>query len=323
MDSGCRTTSICSAGRSNSQWASMTSRALFISVAESMVIFRPICQVGWLRACSTVACSTFSAGQSRSAPPEAVMTTFSTSSALTGGQALEDGRVLAVHRQDGHARRTRRGHDDRAGHHQRFLVGDGQGRPALDGRQRRGQARRAHHAREQNVRPAEANQLGHGLRAGQHLGQVPHFAAEALGGLLVGNGHNRRTKLPRLLRQQPPIAPRRQAQTSRPAEAEMTSRPCRPMLPVEPSMATRFTPIEYPQRSGKPHSPDHISRRPGQDKRKGARGVPIVTPPCHIPLPGAGQLHVAIRQVRRAGNCGSNFGLWTWFGARPCGCRLA
>ena len=45
------------AGTSNSQRASMTSRPLFISVAESMVIFRPICQVG---------CRSASAGVTRS-----------------------------------------------------------------------------------------------------------------------------------------------------------------------------------------------------------------------------------------------------------------
>ena len=41
-----------SAGRPNSQRASITSSALFISVAESTVIFGPICQVGCRSACS-------------------------------------------------------------------------------------------------------------------------------------------------------------------------------------------------------------------------------------------------------------------------------
>ena len=53
-DSGWMITSICSGGRSNSQRASITSRALFISVAESTVIFGPICQVGCRRASSAV-----------------------------------------------------------------------------------------------------------------------------------------------------------------------------------------------------------------------------------------------------------------------------
>ena len=44
--SGWTTTSICSGSRPKSQRASMTSSALFISVAESIEIFGPICQVG-------------------------------------------------------------------------------------------------------------------------------------------------------------------------------------------------------------------------------------------------------------------------------------
>ena len=41
-----------SASTPNSQCASMTSSPLFINVAESIVIFRPICQVGWRSAAS-------------------------------------------------------------------------------------------------------------------------------------------------------------------------------------------------------------------------------------------------------------------------------
>ena len=48
-DCGCTTTSIFEAGSPNSQCASMTSSPLFMSVAESMVIFWPICHVGMLQ----------------------------------------------------------------------------------------------------------------------------------------------------------------------------------------------------------------------------------------------------------------------------------
>ncbi len=44
----------CSGGMSKSRQASITSKPLFISVAESMVMRRPIFQVGWFSACSTV-----------------------------------------------------------------------------------------------------------------------------------------------------------------------------------------------------------------------------------------------------------------------------
>ena len=54
IDCGCTTTSIRSYGVPNSQCASITSRPLFISVAESIVILPPIAQVGWRSACSTV-----------------------------------------------------------------------------------------------------------------------------------------------------------------------------------------------------------------------------------------------------------------------------
>ena len=51
---GCISTLILSKGMSNSQWASITSKPLFIRVAESMVTFSPICHEGCLRACSVV-----------------------------------------------------------------------------------------------------------------------------------------------------------------------------------------------------------------------------------------------------------------------------
>src|SRR5260370_38687863 len=52
----------------------MISRPLFISVAESIVTFGPIDQLGWRRACSGVAARIASADQVRNGPPEAVNT---------------------------------------------------------------------------------------------------------------------------------------------------------------------------------------------------------------------------------------------------------
>ena len=51
-DCGCTSTSMRSAGTPKSQRASITSRPLFMRVAESMVILRPMLQVGWFRASS-------------------------------------------------------------------------------------------------------------------------------------------------------------------------------------------------------------------------------------------------------------------------------
>ena len=56
----------------NSSAASITSSPLFISVAESTEIFRPIAQVGCLQASSGVIESKVSSGRKRKGPPEAV-----------------------------------------------------------------------------------------------------------------------------------------------------------------------------------------------------------------------------------------------------------
>ena len=104
----------------------MISSPLFISVAESMVIFAPIFQVGCLSASSTVMLANFSGGHSRNGPPEAVSKIRWTSPRLwptrhwktalcsesTGSSATP-------------ARPGGRGHQA-AGHHQRLLVGQRQ-----------------------------------------------------------------------------------------------------------------------------------------------------------------------------------------------------
>ena len=68
IDCGCTTTSICDGGTPNSQCASITSRPLFISVAESIVIFGPICHVGCFSASAAV---TFVERRQRSAAERA------------------------------------------------------------------------------------------------------------------------------------------------------------------------------------------------------------------------------------------------------------
>ena len=46
IDCGWTTTSSCAGVTGNRQWASISSKPLFINVAESMVILRPIVQLG-------------------------------------------------------------------------------------------------------------------------------------------------------------------------------------------------------------------------------------------------------------------------------------
>ena len=77
-DCGCTTTSIRSYGVPNRWWASITSRPLFISVAESIVILPPIAQVGCASACSTVTSASSLATRPRNGPPLAVIVIRST-----------------------------------------------------------------------------------------------------------------------------------------------------------------------------------------------------------------------------------------------------
>ena len=73
IDCGCSSTVIFATGVPNSQCASITSKPLFTSVDESIVIFAPISHWGWRSACSTVTSASFSHGRSRNAPPLHVM----------------------------------------------------------------------------------------------------------------------------------------------------------------------------------------------------------------------------------------------------------
>ena len=128
------TTSICSGSSSNSQRASITSSALFISVAESIVIFGPICQVGCLRASSGVTSASSAADLPRNGPPDDVRMTRRTSWRPPGLERLEDRRVLAVDGQDPRAPRAGQLHDQRAGDDERLLVGQGDGLAGLERR---------------------------------------------------------------------------------------------------------------------------------------------------------------------------------------------
>ena len=69
---GWTTTSTASGPTPNSRQASINSRPLFISVAESTEIFRPMLHLGWATACSGVTSASASAGVRRNGPPEQV-----------------------------------------------------------------------------------------------------------------------------------------------------------------------------------------------------------------------------------------------------------
>ena len=70
-------TSICAGARLNSHRASITSRPLFIKVAESIVILAPISQQGCFKASFLVIFFRYSASLSTKGPPDAVRIIFS------------------------------------------------------------------------------------------------------------------------------------------------------------------------------------------------------------------------------------------------------
>ena len=97
---GWMTTSMASYATSYSQWASMTSRPLFASVAESIVILAPIVHVGCSSACSGVTASSSTGVASRNGPPEAVRTRRRDVRHRLADEALPDRRVLRIDRSE-------------------------------------------------------------------------------------------------------------------------------------------------------------------------------------------------------------------------------
>src|SRR3954447_6698154 len=78
IDCGCTTTSMRSYGVPKRWCASISSRPLFISVAESIVILPPMSQVGWRSASATVTSSSSARERPRNGPPLAVSTSLVT-----------------------------------------------------------------------------------------------------------------------------------------------------------------------------------------------------------------------------------------------------
>ena len=152
IDCGCTTTSICDAGIPNSQCASITSRPLFISVAESMVIFWPICQVGCFSASAGVTVGEAGPAAAAKRPAGRGQDEPADLGRPTAVQALMDGVVLAVDRQDRHAAgAARRIHHQAAGHDQHFLVGERDGLAGLDGGEHGLERRRARRGAEHDI----------------------------------------------------------------------------------------------------------------------------------------------------------------------------
>ncbi len=123
IDCGCTTTSIRSYGVPNSQCASITSRPLFISVAESIVIFPPIAQVGWRSASSTVTPSSSARLRPRNGPPDAVSVSRSTVPGRSPSISWCSARCSESTGMSCAPVASRQRHHQLAAHDQRLLVG--------------------------------------------------------------------------------------------------------------------------------------------------------------------------------------------------------
>ena len=154
IDCGCTTTSMRSNGTSNSQCASMTSRPLFMSVAESIVMRAPIAQVG----CRS-ACSGRHLGQlGRRAPAERAAAGRHDQRldrvGLLARQQLLQRRVLGIDRQQLRAAARERLPHERAARDEALLVGERDVDAGLERGQRGVETRRADDGVEHDVRPA-------------------------------------------------------------------------------------------------------------------------------------------------------------------------
>ena len=196
----------------------MISSPLFSMVAESMVMRRPITQVGCLSACSGVMAANCSSGSlpersARGRQPDGLHL-----SVRAHPQALVHGVVLAVDGQDGHIALARCAGKNFARRHHALLVGQAHGLARQNGRVRRLQARpRPQWLKPQNPHPAAWSRPPC-LPFREPLQRPLRRPAFSRAGKLAG-------QLFRGQRNQPADASGRPAQTLRPRCARQPARP--------------------------------------------------------------------------------------------------
>ena len=149
-------------GTSKSQRASMTSSPLFMRVAESMVILRPIDHVGWLSASAGVMEAKLSRGQGAERPAGRGEDEAAHFRRRAPVQALVQRAVLAVDGQQAASAGPRLRDHQLARHHQRLLVREGHVLAGFERAVGRHQADRAHRGRHHHVRVGMG---GHGHRS--------------------------------------------------------------------------------------------------------------------------------------------------------------
>ena len=139
-----------------------------MSVDESTVIFGPIDQVGWASASSMVTSASSAAERPRNGPAAGgEHEAGHPGRDVVGPQALVEGAVLAVDRDQLGPRGATGPLHDRAGGDQRLLVGQRQPAPGLERGEGDGQAGEAHHAVDDHV--GLLGQAGQGTVTGPHL----------------------------------------------------------------------------------------------------------------------------------------------------------
>ena len=181
IDCGCTTTSMRSYGVPNRWWASITSRPLFISVAESIVILPPIAQVGCWSASSTLTSSSSARERPRNGPPEAVMTSLSTApGGLAGDQLVQRG-VLGVDRDQLGAGGLGQRHHEVAADDERLLVGERDVDALGQRHDRRAEPGRADDRVEHEVGAGLRHEPHEALGAGQHLALGPRLGGARRG----------------------------------------------------------------------------------------------------------------------------------------------
>ena len=122
-------------------------------------------------------------------------------------EALEDGRVLAVDRQNRYPMAQSGGGDDAAGHHHGLLVGQSNSMAMLDGTEGGTQTRETHDGRQNKVDGGHLHEVGNGGLSCVYFDTVGlKGVADKLVFALVGNGYRIGVELHSLLNEQVGIA---------------------------------------------------------------------------------------------------------------------
>ena len=211
------------------------------------MILRPIDQLGCFRASATDTWGSFSTGQSRKAPPDAVSKIRRSPSLGYSLQALEDGRMFRIGGEQLHTMLFHQGQHGRATGNQSLFVSQGDVFTRFNGRQGGQQPGTADDPRDYRFGIAisgrllphpssPARILGHGIQTRQGCSQVSQLC-------LVTDGNNFGLKLPDLLSQKLYIVARRNAPPGEIGRGLFSriSRVWVPIEPVDPSRVMAFT----------------------------------------------------------------------------------